>query len=92
LEFIEQQAELEQLVHDILNEARQQGADEAEVSVSAEEGLGVSVRKGELETLEFNQDRGFGVTVSLMAVALLSVVLAVPRRCPNWTVIPKPRS
>ena len=36
MEFIEQQAELEQLVHDILNEARQQGADEAEVSVSAE--------------------------------------------------------
>ena len=63
MEFIEQQAELEQLVHDILNEARQQGADEAEVSVSAEEGLGVSVRKGELETLEFNQDRGFGITV-----------------------------
>ena len=63
MEFIEQQAELGQLVHDILNEARQQGADEAEVSVSAEEGLGVSVRKGELETLEFNQDRGFGITV-----------------------------
>ena len=63
MEFIKQQAELEQLVHDILKEARQQGADQAEVSVSAEEGLGVSVRKGELETLEFNQDRGFGITV-----------------------------
>ena len=63
MEFIDQQAELQQLVHDILKEARQQGADEAEVSVSAEEGLGVSVRKGELETLEFNQDRGFGITL-----------------------------
>jgi PmbA protein len=63
LEFIDQQSELQQLVHDILKEARQQGADQAEVSVSAEEGLGVSVRKGELENLEFNQDRGFGITL-----------------------------
>ena len=51
---MDQQAELQQLVHDILKEARQQGADQAEVAVSAEEGLGVSVRKGELENLEFN--------------------------------------
>ncbi|NCF43670.1 MAG: metalloprotease PmbA, partial [Proteobacteria bacterium] len=28
-----------------------------------EQGLGVSVRKGELENLEFNQDRGFGITL-----------------------------
>lgn len=63
MEFIDQQSELHQLVHDILKEARQQGADQAEVSVSAEEGLGVSVRKGELENLEFNQDRGFGITL-----------------------------
>ena len=60
---MDQQAELQQLVHDILKEARQQGADQAEVAVSAEEGLGVSVRKGELENLEFNQDRGFGITL-----------------------------
>ena len=60
---MDQQAELQQLVYDILKEARQQGADQAEVAVSAEEGLGVSVRKGELENLEFNQDRGFGITL-----------------------------
>ncbi|MEC8346965.1 MAG: metalloprotease PmbA, partial [Pseudomonadota bacterium] len=35
----------------------------AEVSASMERGLGVSVRKGELENLEFNQDRGFGITL-----------------------------
>ena len=40
-----------------------QGADQAEVSASMERGLGVSVRKGELENLEFNQDRGFGITL-----------------------------
>jgi PmbA protein len=59
LEFIEHQQELTVLVENILSEAQQQGADQAEVSVSMEQGLGVSVRKGELENLEFNQDRGF---------------------------------
>jgi len=55
--------ELKALVAEILAEARQQGASAAEVSVSADTGLSVSVRKGTLETIEFNQDRGFGITV-----------------------------
>jgi PmbA protein len=63
LEFIEHQAELTVLVEKILSEAKSQGSDQAEVSVSMEQGLGVSVRKGELENLEFNQDRGFGITL-----------------------------
>ena len=63
MEFIEQQQELTALVENILSEAKSQGADQAEVSVSMEQGLGVSVRRGELENLEFNQDRGFGITV-----------------------------
>ena len=63
MEFIEHQQELTALVENILSEAKDQGADQAEVSVSMEQGLGVSVRKGELENLEFNQDRGFGITV-----------------------------
>ncbi|MEM7096858.1 MAG: metalloprotease PmbA [Pseudomonadota bacterium] len=58
-----QQTELETLVGDILAEARKQGADQAEVSVSLDQGLGVSVRQGELEQVEFNQDKGFGITV-----------------------------
>ncbi|MEM7078655.1 MAG: metalloprotease PmbA [Pseudomonadota bacterium] len=58
-----QQAELAELVREILHEARKQGTDAAEVSVSADAGLAVNVRKGEIENLEFNQDRGFGVTV-----------------------------
>ena len=60
-----QSADLQQLVQDILGEAARQGSDQAEVSVSVDQGLSVSVRKGELENLEFNQDRGFGVTVYL---------------------------
>lgn len=63
MEFIEHQQELTVLVEKILSEADSQGSDQAEVSVSMEQGLGVSVRKGELENLEFNQDRGFGITL-----------------------------
>ncbi len=55
--------ELKTQVQEILDEAQRQGADQAEVSVSSETGLAVSVRKGELENVEFNQDRGFGLTV-----------------------------
>ena len=51
MEFIEHQQELTELVEKILSEAKKQGSDQAEVSVSMEQGLGVSVRKGELENL-----------------------------------------
>lgn len=47
----------------ILEEARRQGADSAEVGVSEARGFSVSVRMGEPETVEFNRDRGFSVTV-----------------------------
>ena len=63
MDFIDHQQELTTLVENILTEAKRQGADQAEVSASMEQGLGVSVRKGELENLEFNQDRGFGITL-----------------------------
>ena len=57
------EGELKALVESILGEAAKQGASAAEVSASQDAGLAVTVRKGELETLEFNQDRGFGITV-----------------------------
>lgn len=57
------EGELKKLLGDILAAASEQGADQAEVSISADTGLAVSVRKGELENIEFNQDRGFGITV-----------------------------
>lgn len=63
MDLREQEDKLHRLVEDILSEARQQGADQAEVSVSVDTGLSVGVRKGELENLEFNQDRGFGITL-----------------------------
>lgn len=54
---------LKSRVEDILKEARRQGASAAEVSVSEDVGLGVTVRMRELESVEFNHDRGFGITV-----------------------------
>jgi PmbA protein len=50
-------------VEEILEEARRQGASSAEVSVSEDVGLSVTVRMRELESVEFNHDRGFGITV-----------------------------
>ncbi len=43
--------------------ARSLGADQAEAGVSYEEGLGVTVRMGELESVERQRDRGLAVTV-----------------------------
>ena len=63
IDIREHQGELETLVADILAEADRQGASAAEVSASQDAGLGVTVRKGDLEKVEFNQDRGFGITV-----------------------------
>ena len=47
----------------VLEEAKRLGADEAEVGISSSNGFSVTVRMGEVETLEFNRDRGFSVTV-----------------------------
>lgn len=57
------QAQLEGLVEQILDEARQLGASAAEAAVSIESGLSVNVRLGEVETVEHNHDKGLGVTV-----------------------------
>lgn len=57
------QAQLESLVDQALQEARKQGASAAEAGVSFDSGLSVTVRMGEVETLEFNRDRGLGITV-----------------------------
>lgn len=54
---------LRQLVADGLRLAKEQGASGAEADVSEGFGLNVTVRKGEVETIEHNRDKGFGVTV-----------------------------
>lgn len=54
---------LQEQVERILAEARRQGASACEVAVSMEQGLSTTVRQGEVETVEFNRDQGFGITL-----------------------------
>ena len=61
--MMDQQAELEQMVRDLLGEAIRQGASTAEAGVSRSSGLSVNVRLGEVETIERTQGQGLGVTV-----------------------------
>ncbi|MCU7892197.1 MAG: metalloprotease PmbA [Candidatus Thiodiazotropha sp. (ex Ustalcina ferruginea)] len=56
-------AELQQLVKDLLGEAKRQGASAAEAAVSSDAGLSLTVRLGETETIEHTRDNGLGVTV-----------------------------
>ena len=46
-----------------LEEAQRQGATQCEADVSVSQGLSVSVRLGEVDTVEYQRDRGLGVTV-----------------------------
>ena len=55
--------DLERLVIYALEEARAERANQAEVGVSVDTGLSVTVRLGEVDTLEYQRDRGLGITV-----------------------------
>ena len=46
-----------------LESARRRGASDAEVEVSAAVGQSVTVRRGDVETVEYNRDKGLGITV-----------------------------
>lgn len=54
---------LKTLAADILRMAAEQGATSAELDLSESHGQSVSVRRGEVETIEYNRDKGVGVTV-----------------------------
>lgn len=56
-------ADLENLVTLAIEEAKRLGATESEAAVSVDTGLSVTARLGEVETLEYQRDRGLGVTV-----------------------------
>ncbi|MFT3821340.1 MAG: metalloprotease PmbA [Rubrivivax sp.] len=57
--------QFQQMVEDTLAMARGMGASDAGVEVSEGVGLSVSVRKGELESVERNRDKSLGVSVYL---------------------------
>lgn len=56
-------ASASQMIEDALVRAKAGGADQAEVGVSQDVGLSVSARMRDIETIEFHNDRGFGITV-----------------------------
>ena len=60
-------AELERVAAQVLDVARRGGASAAETDVSQGVGQSVTVRKGEVETIAYNRDKGISVTVYLGA-------------------------
>ena len=56
-------AALQQLSEDVLKHARAKGATACEVDVSEGFGQSVTVRCDEVETIEFNRDKGIGITI-----------------------------
>ena len=56
-------SDLKQKAQDLLHLAKKHGATHAEVAISEDIGLSVNVRLGEVETVEYQHDKGFGVTV-----------------------------
>ncbi len=59
----EARARLSAVVEYVLAEARKSGASAAEAGVNTSQGLSLTVRLGEVETVEHTRDKGMGVTV-----------------------------
>ncbi|QLI80200.1 metalloprotease PmbA [Chitinibacter fontanus] len=64
-EFSFSESALRQLASQVLDIAKQQGASACDVEVSEGSGQNVSVRLDEVETIEYNRDKGVSVTVYL---------------------------
>ena len=54
---------LESIIADALDQARRLGASSAEAGLTLSEGMSVSVRMREVETVEYQQDNGLGISV-----------------------------
>ncbi len=54
---------LNNIVEDLLKEAKKQGASAAEAALNIDDGLSVTARLGDIETIEYHCDQGLGVTV-----------------------------
>jgi PmbA protein len=57
--------QFEEIITFILKEAKRRGASDAKAEVSEGQGLSVTVRKGEVETIEQSLDKQVGITVFL---------------------------
>lgn len=63
--FSHSQDQLKEIAQDVLRFAKDKGASDAAVEISEGQGLSVTVRKGQIETIEQNKDKGIGVTIYL---------------------------
>lgn len=59
----QQLSEIQNIVEDVLKLAKKMGATQAEASMSKVQGISVSSRLKEVETVEFTNDGGLGITV-----------------------------
>ncbi|MFQ3219926.1 MAG: PmbA protein, partial [Paraglaciecola sp.] len=59
----QQLTDIQEIVADVLKLAKQKGATQAEASMSKVRGIAVSSRLKEVETVEFTNDGGLGITV-----------------------------
>ena len=62
-DFSFSELQLRELAAQVIDEAARLGATASEVDISESVGKNVSVRLGEVETIEYNHDKGIGVTV-----------------------------
>ena len=63
--FSHSEDSLRNIARDMLDYAKQRGASSASAEVSVGFGQSVTVRQGEVETIEYNRDKGLSVTVYL---------------------------
>ncbi|NTS75884.1 metalloprotease PmbA [Catenovulum sp. SM1970] len=61
--MLEEMKRVEQAVQETLAYAKKLGADSAEVSISKTQGIQISSRLGEVETVEFNHDGALGIAL-----------------------------
>lgn len=63
--FTYSSGQFQEIIHFMLKEAKRRGASDAVAEISEGQGLSVTVRKGEVETIEQSLDKQVGVTVFL---------------------------
>ncbi len=61
--FSHSQKRLQNLAQHVLDHAKKQGASACEVDVSEGFGQSITVRRNEVDTIEYNRDKGIGVTI-----------------------------
>ena len=59
----ENREELVRIIDSVLSQAKAMGASAAEADIGTGSGLSANVRKGEIDKLEYERDKGLGVTV-----------------------------